>query len=208
MHTQFVSSLQREQRSTWIIKPSNLDDKPDGSLRETVTSAVHLIYPAYPHRSLWLFLHLGFLYTFYSPWSPFMLFLRTSPFFGLTHHKKVEFKVEWWYLLFFQLDRLKLGQTTLYVMLALFNTPYSWGVQSVKLTLFFRASRDSNSRRDSLIWMCLGTSGITKVRMNLEAKRKCCNNNSRQRNNREVWGDFRTCNRKSRHVLWCYIVLR
>lgn len=41
---------------------------------------------------------------------------------------------------FFHLNRLKLGQTTLYVMLVLFNTPYSWGVQSVSQTYPFLQS--------------------------------------------------------------------
>ncbi len=43
------------------------------------------------------------------------------------------------------------------------------------LTLFLRASRESNSSLASLTWICLGTSGITNARMNLKARRTCCN---------------------------------
>lgn len=43
------------------------------------------------------------------------------------------------------------------------------------LTLFLRASRESNSSLASLTWMCLGTSGMTNARMNLKARRICCN---------------------------------
>lgn len=42
-------------------------------------------------------------------------------------------------------------------------------------TFFLRASSDSNSRRARLIWMCLGTSGMRKVRMNLKASSPCWN---------------------------------
>ena len=41
------------------------------------------------------------------------------------------------------------------------------------VTFFLRASRDSNSRRDSLICMCFGTSGIRKAKMNLKASSTC-----------------------------------
>lgn len=43
------------------------------------------------------------------------------------------------------------------------------------LTLFLRASRESNSSLASLTWICLGTSGMTNARMNLKARRTCCN---------------------------------
>lgn len=43
------------------------------------------------------------------------------------------------------------------------------------ITFLFSASRDSNSRRASLIWMCFGTSGMRKVRMNLKANSPCWN---------------------------------
>lgn len=48
-------------------------------------------------------------------------------------------------------------------------------VKLYRLTFFLRASRDSNSRRASLIWICLGTSGMRKVRMNLKASSPCWN---------------------------------
>lgn len=59
-------------------------------------------------------------------------------------------------------------------------------------TFFLKASSDSNSRRASSFWMCLGTSGMRKVRMNLKASSPCWNH--RQSHYRHwVQGDRLIC---------------